>query len=214
MGNPRHLWSGDWELDSSAAREELAKRRAQNDEPAVTRPEASSPRAHASSPRARPSTAARAAAWLRGLPRRVAERERVAARAPWGWQLKVALLIAVAILATAGAAYGVTTLLADSGAQGSATVNRAHAWLGVDVVGSPMGIMVANVVPGSPAQKAGLQPGDLLNRIDNQPVGTVDGVSAALSLLHPGDRISMQFSRGLASYTTQATLTARPPRAP
>lgn len=207
MSSPRHLWSGDWELDSSAAREELAARRAQNDAPTEPPPEAPSPAA-------RPSADARATSSRRTLMRRLAARERSAARAPWAWQLRVSLLIALGILVIAGAAYGVTTLLTDSASPSSAAVNRAHSWLGVDVVGSPLGIVVANVVPGSSAQAAGIEPGDLINQIDGQPVGTVDGVSAALKDLHPGDTITIQLSRGLLSYTTQATLAAPPPGSP
>src|SRR5438876_579370 len=54
MSAPRHLWSGDWRLDSAAAAKELAKRRAQNEEPAKS-PEPAPPVAS-------PSGAARAAA--------------------------------------------------------------------------------------------------------------------------------------------------------
>jgi hypothetical protein len=196
MTSPRHLWSGDWEHDSTAARDELEQRRAQTDEPVAIPPKAPSPRA-------RPSTAARILAALR--------QQAAAGRARWGWDLQISVLIALAIVLTAAAAYGITAIVVDSSSgQGSAVAaNRAHEWLGIDVVGSPSGIMVTKVAPGSPAARAGLQPGDLVNQINNRPVGTVDGVSAALGGLQPGDTIPIQFSRGLISFTATATLATR-----
>lgn len=185
MSSPRHLWSGDWELDSTAAAEELARRRAQIDEPAGT-PEPSPPRA-------RPSAAAR--------PDR-------------RWQLRVALLTALVTLLGAGAIYGVARLVIASGGQASAGASTAHPWLGVDVVGSPLGIMVADVAPGSPAAKAGLEPGDLITQIAGQPIGTVDGVNAVLAGLRAGEPIEIQFTRGLISYTARATLGAMRSGAP
>ena len=203
MSSPRHLWSGDWELESAAAREELA-RRAQIEEPAQTAPDL--PPAPS-----RRSAYARAAAWLRELPRRIARwlarLGHALARTGRG-RRRVALLVVLLTLLTAGAAYGVTSLLA--GGQGT-TMGNAHHWLGIDVAGSPFGIVITDVVPGSPAAKAGLEPLDLINEIDNQPVTSVDGVSTALDGLHPGSRVEIQFSRGPISYTTSATLAASSP---
>ncbi|HWF26750.1 MAG TPA: PDZ domain-containing protein [Solirubrobacteraceae bacterium] len=202
MTSPRHLWSGDWELDSTAAREELEKRRAQSDRPAATPPEAPSPRARPSTP-ARPSTTARVLDALRAARAGLA-----GARSRWGYELRVSLLIALAILLTAAAAFGITAIVvnAGDGQSSAATVNRAHTLLGIDVTGSPAGVMVTNVVPGSAGQAAGLRPGDLIIQINIRHVGTVDGVSAALAGLHPGDTVAVQFSRGPISFTTQTTL--------
>ena len=64
------------------------------------------------------------------------------------------------------------------------------------------------------ASKAGLQFGDMITTINNQPIGTVDAVNTALSGLHPGDKVAISFTRLLMSYTTQATLAQRPPGYP
>jgi hypothetical protein len=235
MSNPRHLWSGDWELDSAAAREELAKRRAQADEraeeptqqrvdnprpAAASRPAARPPRAAAPRrPRpTRPSALTRAWAWLLEAVRRLGRlsarsRRAVLARTAQGRQLRIALAIALVGVLSAGAAYAVTTMLVGSGGS-SAAANSAHAWLGIDVTGSPLGIVVTDVVPGGPASKAGLQFGDMITTINNQPIGTVDAVNTALSGLHPGDKVAISFTRALMSYTTQATLAQRPPGYP
>ncbi|HWF75225.1 MAG TPA: PDZ domain-containing protein [Solirubrobacteraceae bacterium] len=112
-------------------------------------------------------------------------------------------------LISAGATYGVTTVLVGSGST-TVTANGAHTWLGIDVVGSQLGIMVTDVVPNGPAAKAGLQSGDLLTSINSQPVNTVDAVNAALAGLHSGDQVTIVFTRALSSYTTLATLASRP----
>jgi S1-C subfamily serine protease len=203
MTAPRHLWSGDWQLDSATAAEELAKRRAQTDEPADTEPEL---------PPA-PSGPSLATVWLRKARRTVTGV--VGAFRGKGRQVRRALLVAALMLLSAGAAYGVTSVLVGSGDQGSAAASGARAWFGASMASSPFGgVVVASVVPGSPAQAAGLQPGDAITAIGNQPVSSVDGVTAALAGLHAGNRVEIQFNRGAASYTTLATLKARPPGSP
>jgi hypothetical protein len=207
MSGPRHLWSGDWEQDSAAVTEELATRRAQTEEPVGTGPEVSSGRA-------RPRMAERFVAWLRRVPHALRRPKAPKWLTWWGpREVRAAALVALLVLITAGAAFGVTLLVDGSGGQGSSAA-KVHSWLGIDVAGSPFGIVITDVVPGSPAANAGLEPGDMINEINNHAVGTVDGVSAALTGLHPGDTIEIQFTRGLSSYTTQAQLAAHPANFP
>jgi membrane-associated protease RseP (regulator of RpoE activity) len=215
MSNPRHLWSGDWELDSAAAREELAKRRAQVEEPAEI------PVAAAPPPRARPpqpSMAAGALAWLaaqiQALRRRAARGRRAVAGAPGvNRQLRIALLVALVALVSAAAAFAITTMLVGS-STATARGDNAHALLGIDVTGSPLGITVTKVAPGGAGNRAGLLPGDRLTSVNGQPVGTVDAVNQALIGLSTGDTIQIQFTRGVASFTSTATLAGRPPGYP
>lgn len=42
--------------------------------------------------------------------------------------------------------------------------------LGVEIKTLETGLLILRVIPGSPAQQAGLQPGDLIVRIDNEPI--------------------------------------------
>jgi S1-C subfamily serine protease len=204
MSNPKHLWSGDWELHSAAAAEELARRRTQIEEPVAAPPEIAPPPAG-------PSLAARFLALLRRLAARV---RHGLARLGSGFRLRVALLVALLVLLTAGVAFGTTLLLNESGGPSASVANDAHAMLGIDVAGSPLGIVVTNVVPRSPAQAAGLEPGDLISGINQQPIDTVDGVSAALSGLRAGDTIQIQFARGAVPFVTEATLAAHLPGSP
>ena len=197
MSGPKHLWSGDWELDSSAARQEFDRRRGR---PVEEKPPAPAPAPREPAPR--PSLGARALAAIRAL----------SAGAQRTRELRSVVAIVIAVLLTAAAGYALTALVADAGSGSHA--HGPHAWLGVDVTGSPLGIVVTNVVAGGPGASAGILPGDTLTEIDNQPIGTVDAVTTALSQLRPGQIVPITFSRGLTSYTTQATLSKAPSAGP
>lgn len=201
MTAPRHLWSGDWRRESAAAAEERARREAPSEAPPAT------PRPSPSKPPTR-SGAARALARVRRL-------------RPRG-----AVLLALAILLGAGAGYAAVSSLVGSGGGGSETGKAsvassparttAPAWLGVQTINFPPadGVMVVDVVPGSPADLAGLQPGDVITQIGNRPVQAPTDLDSALAGMHAGQRIEIQYARGPMSYTTQATLRARPANGP
>ncbi len=217
MSSPRHLWSGDWQLDSAAVAEELARRRAQSEEPADSGPEVPPPPS-------KPSAAQRVVAWLRAARRTLARliadtreairngRGRLAGR---GRRLAVALAVLVVALFSAGVAFGVTSLLVSSG-HGSQAATANHVWLGVGLANSPFsgGVMITTVAPGSPAAAAGLQSGDVITQINNQPIQTAGDVTAALAGLRAGNQIQIQFNRGPVGYSTLVTLAARPAHTP
>ena len=57
------------------------------------------------------------------------------------------------------------------------------------------GVVIVEVVPGSPAEEAGLQVGDLIVEVGDQGI-TSDGNLAALIGKHqPGDRVTLQIQR-------------------
>jgi hypothetical protein len=224
MSAPRHLWSGDWRLDSAAAAEELARRRAGAQEPA----EAPDPEP----PEPGPSAGARAADRLRAagddLGARSGERmrdmgDRVRDRLAALGRHRSSLLVVLGTLLVAAAAYGAVSLVAGSGGNGSANGDGSPAYLGVDMANTPFnfpgggngfpfanGVMIINVTPGSPAAAAGLESGDVITNINNQPVTTPAQVHAAIARLHAGDRVQIQYVQAFTTYTTQATLTAPP----
>jgi hypothetical protein len=225
MSAPRHLWSGDWRLDSAAAAEELARRRAEVPEPAAP-PEPEPPQRGA---------AARIAERLRAM------REEIAAalhrwregRGGFGRRLagalrrhRTSLLAVLGTLLVAVVAFGAVSLLAGSGDNGSENGGGPPGYLGVEMAGTPFsfqgsgsgfpfanGVMVVNVIPGSPAAAAGIEPGDVITNVDNKPVTTPTQVNAAIARLHAGDRVQIQYVQSFTTYTTQATLT-RPPGSP
>ena len=100
------------------------------------------------------------------------------------------------------------------------------AWLGVvtDPRADPLarqaglpGVLVLAVEPGSPAQAAGLRPlrraadgrflpGDTITALNGHPVGTAADLDAALDLLDPGARVTLEIERGGVRQTLDLTL--------
>jgi hypothetical protein len=220
MSAPRHLWSGDWRLDSATAAEELAKRRAKVREPAES-PEPEPPQAA-------PGLAARLAAWLRAMREDIARwrdgRRGIGSRvAGSARRHKTPALVALGTLVVAAVAYGAVSLVAGSGGNDSKS-GGPPAYLGVDMANTPFnfpgsgsgfpfanGVMVLNVTPGGPAAAAGLESGDVITNVDNQPVTTPAQVNRVIARLHAGDRVQIQYVQSFTTYTTQATLTRPPP---
>jgi membrane-associated protease RseP (regulator of RpoE activity) len=178
---PKHLWSGDWRRDSDAAARELAARRTPL-EPASTPEETRQ------------------------------KRTRRPGRTPL--IVLAVLLGAVASYAVVWAAVGSGGSTSTAGARSSAPAKTNAAWLGVDTtdfttVGGS-GALVTNVVPGGPADAAGLEPGDLITQIGNTPIASPSVIPFALASLHAGDPVQIQFQRGSFTDSAEVTLGARP----
>jgi S1-C subfamily serine protease len=196
MSGPKHLWSGDWRQQSAAASEELAGRQ-------VT-PRAEEPPAPTAPPAAK-----------RGIS---------TVRRP---QLGRAVPIVVAALVLIGAgAYGLTALLGSGGSSNSmfagvpaarpavttpARFSRPVSWLGMEIQTLPPGAAVVQTVAlGSPGERAGLQPGDVIIEVNHRSISGAGDIGAAISGLHAGDQIELQVSHGSGLYRTDATLAAPP----
>jgi S1-C subfamily serine protease len=78
--------------------------------------------------------------------------------------------------------------------------------LGVDE-----GAAVERVVPGSGADEAGLQGGDVIVEIEGQPTPTVEDLYARLRDFQPGDRVTVLVVRSDDRETLEVTLGERPP---
>ncbi len=74
------------------------------------------------------------------------------------------------------------------------------------------GVVVNVVGPGTPAQLAGVQVGDVIVSVAGRPVSSRDDISAALLETRPGDSVSVEVLRGDAVTPTvlKATLTGHP----
>jgi serine protease Do len=57
------------------------------------------------------------------------------------------------------------------------------------------GIIIMEVTPNSPAQEAGLQPGDILIGIDDMDIETVQELQSALQDYEPGDNVVLHINR-------------------
>jgi len=92
----------------------------------------------------------------------------------------------------------------------------AHPWLGVqtsdlsdtqiDRLGRA-GARIDAVAPGSPAENAGLEPGDVVVGIDNQTaIESSSDLIVALRRHHPGESVGVTYIRGVDQQVALATL--------
>jgi serine protease DegS len=73
--------------------------------------------------------------------------------------------------------------------------SERHAWIGFYPQASEDGVQVSGVVPGGPAEGAGMQRGDLLVSVDGRPVQNLRQLYRTLRIRGPGERIGMQVLR-------------------
>lgn len=68
------------------------------------------------------------------------------------------------------------------------------------------GAFVGKVSPGSPADRVGLQPGDVITQIGLRPITNAEGVEKAVEAAEPGARLTITFTRGSQQITRDAVL--------
>ncbi|GAB3815572.1 hypothetical protein GCM10028820_13310 [Tessaracoccus terricola] len=87
-----------------------------------------------------------------------------------------------------------------------------HAQLGIsasDVEGSSqLGAQVAEVVSGSPADKAGLRTGDVINALDGRPITSSESLVALIRASEVGQTVTLNVIRNGSEEQVEATLTA------
>ncbi len=88
-----------------------------------------------------------------------------------------------------------------------APANEPGAWLGAAVADGQQGALLAEVVPGGPADASGLEPGDVVTGIDGQPVGGAEELVNAIAAHEPGDSVTLELADGS---TVEVELGARP----
>ena len=94
----------------------------------------------------------------------------------------------------------------------AAPADNQRAWLGVELEPAPAGVRVARVVPGSPAEQAGLVSGDVIGRVDGEPVSSPSDVVARVSRRPAGFRLGVAINRGGQDRLVGVTLGALPER--
>jgi len=99
-----------------------------------------------------------------------------------------------------------------------ATGKVSHAHLGVTVqelnqsladsfkLPEPEGALVSGIAKGSPAAKAGLQPGDVILSYNGQPINRSGDLPALVGMAKPGDKARIEIWRGGKKETLAATL--------
>ena len=73
------------------------------------------------------------------------------------------------------------------------------------------GIFVSQVVPGKPAEEAGLEAGDVIVGFNGKEIANTEDLIQAITSCQIGQRVEIIYWRGNAQNTTYATLTASPP---
>ena len=87
-----------------------------------------------------------------------------------------------------------------------------HAYLGIRVNDNSTGngAEIVSVVSGSPADKAGLQAGDVITSIDGTTIENGDGLTAAVAAHKPSDVVTVTLTRNGTTKTAKVTLGVRP----
>jgi putative serine protease PepD len=94
------------------------------------------------------------------------------------------------------------------------TGHAVHSQIGVGLAsdsssstGTPgNGATIANVNAGSPAAKAGLQPGDVVTKVNSRLITDSVSLIAAIRSYDPGTTVTLTYTRGGSSKTTKVTL--------
>ncbi len=71
------------------------------------------------------------------------------------------------------------------------------------------GAFVSDVVPGSGAEAGGLQPGDVIAKIDGQDITSAADVGTVIRKKKPGDRVEIEYEREGQKQTATVTLKSR-----
>jgi serine protease Do len=72
------------------------------------------------------------------------------------------------------------------------------------------GVLVSDLIPGAPAEAAGILSGDIITRIDDTPVTTTDELIRAVSLMPVGTSVDVHLLRAGSELTLPVTLAERP----
>ena len=93
------------------------------------------------------------------------------------------------------------------GIEPAPVTREVAAQLGLD---QAAGVLVMEVGDGTPAATAGLQPGDVIVRLDDKPIDTVEDLFGELRQHRPGDRVTLTVVRDGREQRLTATLADNP----
>ncbi len=85
-----------------------------------------------------------------------------------------------------------------------------RAWLGIIMAGADEGVRVDEVLPGTPAERSGLEVGDVITSIAGTPTRDTRGLQTTIMEHRVGDEVDIAVRRGKRALTLSATLVAKP----
>jgi putative serine protease PepD len=94
--------------------------------------------------------------------------------------------------------------------QSGGKVERAYLGVRNGTPPDRSGAVVDSVVPGGPAERGGLQPGDKITDIDGKKITSSEDVSAAVTARKPGEQAKVTVERGGGRRTLTVDLGTRP----
>jgi putative serine protease PepD len=101
--------------------------------------------------------------------------------------------------------------LLDQLRKGQSAAATPTAYLGVSTQpAAGTGAEVVSIGPGSPAAQAGIQVGDVILSVDNQPVVDADSLGSAITAHKPGDKVTVTWQRNGARQSASVALGSRP----
>jgi hypothetical protein len=92
----------------------------------------------------------------------------------------------------------------------AATKGAAFLGIGADIGGYADGVKLTQVLPGTAAARAGLRSGDVIIRLDDEPVVSFGQLRTAIQLKQPGDVVRVMYLRDGEDHTVSAELGAQP----
>ncbi|HUF62470.1 MAG TPA: PDZ domain-containing protein [Verrucomicrobiales bacterium] len=84
--------------------------------------------------------------------------------------------------------------------------DKGKGFLGIQMGPSEAGVVVTMVLPGSAADKGGLQKGDVILRVDGREVSTVDNLKTTISGFAPQEAVTIDYLRGDEAAQTEVVL--------
>jgi Do/DeqQ family serine protease len=139
--------------------------------------------------------------------------------------------INTAIFSRSGGSQGIGFAIPSNLAKGvlSDILEYGHArrgWLGIEAhvvtpslakamnLDKPRGVVVVGVLRNGPAHKAGVEPGDVIIKIDGKPIHDGRDAQTAISRHRPGEAVRLTIVRDNKKQTITATAADRPPHPP
>jgi len=109
-----------------------------------------------------------------------------------------------------GAAHGRAAGRPGGGSSGPSDAGGAFLGVGADLRAGWDGVRLGSIVPGSAAEQAGLQAGDVLVRLDDTSLPAFSDLRALIDRHRPGDTLPLIYLRNGLDRATSVTLGTRP----